>query len=385
MKKTLFVLLPVLVVGLSLLSSFEGRKKNCSIDLHYTLNYNEDSWEKNRVGFLWTLSYLGAELPKNSFNKSIKWVGPQTFRVDFSKLGFSTKAQTYLQQLCDSLKQTGIYRKQGSLDLGHFIALTLGSTWHYYQITGVPRTLAEFLKQHQNPPYEVFPITRSTVSEHHRIVKIHLPDSVLLSSFIAEEGHGNVTDGSFETVEYETMDIMKNGQLRFMVYNKDGHLIAAGDKELGESGKTAKCIWCHEINIQPLFRETDTVKGYMTPATFLEKIKNQRALLTNYRYRLNGDIEFRNLQDHAFQELIYISFMEPSVKRLAQEWRMSEQQVDLLLKKQRKHRHHEFQFLGDLMERDSVQAYAPATYGILPGSIREETEREPNFFRRANN
>jgi len=364
-----------------LLVSAGLRDNRNELNIHYTLNYGADTWEKNRTGLLWTLSYLGAELPKNCFDTNIKWLNKKTFCINFKKLGFSEKAVSALKIICDSIKETPVYKKTNSVDLGHFIALTLGSSWHYYQITDVPRTYGEFVTLHNFSSYEIFPITRSTVSEHHRILKINLKDSILNSVFVAEEGEGQVDKGSFNAVEFEAMDIMKNGQLRFMVYDRHGALLAAGNKSFGESGKPAKCIWCHEINIQPLFRATDTIKGFMSPHEFLQKIKNQNKLLNDYRATLNSEINFKNLQDHTYQELIYIGFMEPSVKKLSQEWNIPVEKLNMLLQNKAKHVHHEFKFLGELMHRDEVKNSSIYRPGSLPASIREENESEPDYFK----
>lgn len=370
----------LLIVALLFISSVKSRRSK-ELNIHYTLNYGDDSWEKNRIGLIWTLSYLGAELPRKSFDKSIKWVGDKTFCLNFTKLGFNDAALNALGIICDSLKTTDVYQKTNSIDLGHFISLTLGSSWHYYEITGVPKTYAEFILQHDFREYEVFPITHSTVSEHHRILKFNIKDSIINSVFVAEEGVGKVDSGTFIPSEFETMDVMKNGQLRFMVYDIKGNLIPAGKKSFGESGKPAKCIWCHEINIQPLFRATDTIKGFLSPNLFQEIIKKQNTLLKAYRAKLNSDVDFSKLQHHAYQELIYISFMEPSIKRLSQEWKIPVEKLITLLKDKPKHTHHEFKFLGELMLREDVSEAAIHKTGKIPFSIREENESEPNYFR----
>lgn len=361
--------------------SFRTKKEKTFINIHYTLNYEGDSWEKNRTGLLWALSYLGAELPRRSFDSSITWINKQTFRLNFAGIGFDKSAQQALEIICDSLKATDVYRKTKAIDLGHFIALTLGSSWHYYKITHAPKSYQEFITLHKFTSYEIMPITRSTISHHHRLLKMSLRDPIQESVFIAEEGEGQVNADNFSTKEYEVMDIMKNGQLRFMVYNEAGALIPAGKRDFGEAGKPVKCIWCHEINIQPLFTATDTIKGFLSPGEFQEKIKTQNKRLNTYRASLNSDINFTHLQDHTYQELIYISFMEPSARRLSQEWCMSEKDVMLLLKSLPTHKHHEFTFLGEMYERKALHNRRYGT-GALPSSIREENDSEPDFFNR---
>lgn len=354
------------------------------LNIHYTLNYAGDTWEKNRTGLLWSLSYLGAELPKNSFDSSITWLNERTFNLNFGMLGFSDRALQALQLICDSLKETRVYKKTNSVDLGHFVTIVLGSSWHYYQITEAPKTYKDFTRLHNFTNYEVMPITRSSVSHHHRLLKMLLKDSILHSAFVAEEGEGELTSGTFNALEYETMDVMKNGQLRFMIYNQDGVLTAAGNKSFGAAGKPVKCVWCHEISIQPLFGTTDTIKGFMNQDEFAGKIKVQSDLLKAYRLSLKGDIDFSKLQDHTYQELIYISFMEPSMQRLSQEWNMPAKKIQALLKNKPSHIHHEFGFLGELYDRKDLVNSTRYHPGTLPMSIREENEAEPNFFKAIN-
>jgi hypothetical protein len=367
-------------VALLLTSSIE-LSPSSEINIHYTLNYTDDSWEKNRVGLLWALSYLGAELPKGSFNKNIKWIDERTFCINFKNLGFNQRALAAVGTICDSLKATAVYKKTNSIDLGHFITLTLGSSWHYYEITGVPRTYTEFIKEHTFTSHEVFPLTHSTVSKHHRILKFNASENILHSAFVAEEGAGKIDSSTFVPSEFEVLDVMKNGQLRFMVYNAKGNLIAAGNKSLGEAGKPAKCIWCHEIYIQPLFKATDTLQNFITPNQFQEKIKEQNVLLKAYRKKLHSEIDFSKLQDHTYQELIYISFMEPSLERLSQEWKMPLEHLRTLLKEKPRHTHHEFTFLGELLHREALSDSANYNPGKLPKSIREENESEPDYFK----
>ena len=370
-----------LLIGFALISSNDGPDKEFKLNLRYTLNYQEDTWQNNRTGLLWTLSYLGAELPKNSLDSSIVWIDKQTFSLNFSALGFDKRALQALQIITDSLKTTGLYKKQNAVDLGHFITITLGSSWHYYSITDAPATLAEFLAKKETKQIVCFPLTLSAISNHHRILKINTNDMLAHTFFMAEEGEGDVTMGTFIPKETEVIDIMKNGQLRVMIYDANGDLIAAASKLYSNAGKPAKCIWCHEIRIPKLLTKPDSIFGFIRPAEFKEKIRIQNLLLDRYRETLNGDIDFTKTQDHTYQEIIYTSYMEPSLKRLSQEWNISLEELEKILINKNKHTHHEFKFLGELMERQDVLHANSRSPGRLPGNIREESVAEPNYTR----
>lgn len=360
-----------------LFSSCTKEKKN--LELFYTVNYEGDNKQNHLTGLLWALSYLGAELPKGSLDSSINWHDSTNFSLDIQRLGLDTKALKALNTICDSIKQSGSYLSKGKADLGSFIALTIGSSWHYYEITGVPKTLDEFYKIYNFKDPKIFPVTKSVVAKHHRLIKYFAkserPTDWL---FIAEEGEGDIDKGTFKPKFYEVFDIMRNGQLRFAVYDQNGQLTDASPHRLGEAGKPAKCLWCHEIVIQPLFMKNDTIKDMLSPAEFQQDIATLTFKLNNYRKGLNSDMDFTKTQDHTKMELEYISYMQASVKKLAQEWSMKEEEVITLTKRLKSTEYKEFPFLGKLFNRQEVNKFKD----LFPGSIREPNEQEINFFKR---
>lgn len=332
---------------------------------------------------MWSLSYLGAELPKGSFDKNVTWIDERTFRLNITALGFNDKALSALRVITDSLKQTQVYKKLNALELGHFIAITIGSSWHYYHITDAPATFDELVREHQSPVLEVFPLTRSAIAKHHRMLKVSCHDSLVTQSlFIAEEGPGDVKKGSFVKKELEVIDVMKNGQLRAMIYDiNSGRLITGGDPSFSGAGKPAKCLWCHEIRIPNLLANSDTIPYFMSPADFRTKIDAQNILLKKYRETLNSDIDFTKVQDHTYQEIAYISFMEPSLERLSQEWKIPVSKLKTMLAQKPRHIHHEFKYLGELVQRQEIEDSAVYNPGKLPGSIREDSDSEPDYFK----
>lgn len=379
MSKTLYIFAFSICFFL-LNMSLKVIETNNEITLSYTTKYNGDSWENNRTGLVWCLSMLGAELPKGSFDKSIEWKNKTTFKLKLNSLGFSTKALKALSTICDSVKKSDIYTKTKSIDIGYFIAITLGSSWHYYKITEAPDTYKDFLESHQYASKEVFPVLHSTVSKKHRFIKSNFDGNIIETAFIAEEGIGKITDSNFVAKEFNVMDVMKNGQLRFIVYDSSGLLNAAADEYYGISGKPAKCLWCHEVNVQTVFEPTDSVPSYLGPVTFDRNVKLYNELLMQYRLRLNSDIDFTKKQAHTQTELIYINYMEPSLESLSQAWKISVPKLKKLLKNYKTHIYPEFPFLGNLYYRDSIYPASVYKPGQLPSSIRNSGTSEPNFF-----
>jgi hypothetical protein len=376
-KKTIIFFCSILLIGIY---GFH-HKPEVSLNLRFTKNYEGDSWKNTRTGFIWALSFLGADLPKGSFDKSIEWNGDSSFNLNFNGIGFNENALQALNIICDSLKKTEEYQAKNSIDLGEFIVITLGSSWHYYRVTGVANNLKEFKKIYDFSEAETFPVIHSSVAKHNRILRLNFNDEVLKQAYIAEEGSGEFLHGKFRTAAFEAFDIMPNGQLRFAIYNREGNLIAASPQQYSAAGKPAKCLWCHEINIQPLFLPTDTLKGYITPAQFQKRVDHQMRLLNRYRATLNSDIDFVRTQDHTFTEHLYTSYMEPSLKRLSQEWNMPEETLKKILSFNTTHVHEEFKQFGELFSRDDVSEKSPYKPIQTPLNVREENEREPDFFK----
>lgn len=370
------------VIMTSLLARFFICHQENTIVINYTLNYKEDSWDKNKTGLLWTLSYLGAELPKNSFYNSVEWIDTTTFKLSFEKLGFNSKALSAIQQLTDSIKQTEQYKTNGHIDLAQFIVLTIGSSWHYYAITGAPKMYQTYLDEHNFNNAKQFPVTNSSVSNHHRLIKFMVSDSILKSVFIADEGIGNLKDGNFEVQFHEVMDVMPNGQLRFAIYDAQNNLVANSPKRLGESGKPGKCIWCHEIVFQPLFISTDSLHGEINPRQFQNLIERQNDALKAYRETLESEIDFNKTQDHTFMELLYISYMEPSINKLSKEWNVEEARIKLLFKNEIVHQHHEFDFLSNIYFRTKIDKHSPYKFIKVSEDVREPSMFEPNFIKK---
>lgn len=375
MKKWLYI---ISVLAIFIASAFSFQKSHDSgINLFFTKNYPGDNWQNHRAGLMWSLSYLGATLPKGNLDRSIDWKDSASFKIDFSTLGFSTEGLSALTFITDSLKKTKEYKKKGKLDLGLFIAMTVGSSWHYYKITGVARTLDDFYKLHvQNA--KTFPVTSSTVAKHHRMLNYSATsNSPLKWSFVSFEGSGDVRKGTFKTELYEAYDIMPNGQLRFAIYDKKGNLIPASDKQLDDAGKPSKCMWCHEISILPSFKKNDSVKNYIGQTEFTSDVNALMKKLAAYRKTLQSDIDFSKTQEHTQMELMYISYMGPSEARLKQEWKLNDAEVKKLIKGLKAVPYDEFKFLGDLFDRNAISKLD----FIYPGNIREKSNKEPNFFK----
>jgi hypothetical protein len=355
--------------------SCKKTKDTSLVSLYFTKNYKDDSWQKQRTGMLWALSYLGASLPKGSLDSAIQWKDSSHFNLDLKRIGFTNSALKVLSKINDSIQRLPEYQKHGAIPLGQFVSLLIGSSPHYYQITNAEPDLNTLMKKHQQDTLIVYPVYHSSISKRLRVLRLYISSNIEQSLFVAQEGRGDISDGSFNAETSEVFDIMPNGQLRFAIYNEKGMLINGSEKIHSDAGKSAKCMWCHELNIQPLFTKNENKAGYLTQEQFQTKVVQWQERLNAHRKTILGDVNFENKQDHTQMELLYISYIEPSAKQLASEWRLSEKEVRVLLKSFVSHQHEEFKFLDTLYWRNAVEQLK-STY---PLNIRETGQYELDF------
>ncbi len=313
--------------------------------------------------------------------EAIEWRNEFIFTVDLSQLGFSDEAERVLEKLIADMKASEEYVAKGGIDVGRFIMLTLNSTNHYYHITGV-QTKYEKFRTSFLFDRSLAAIVESGVAKGNRVIEIASGGSLKQIAFIAHEGRGLLKDGSFKPTEFEVFDFMVNGQLRFAIYDSSGNLKTSGNPALTEAGKPSKCLWCHEIVIQPPFFNKTDILGYYSTNQFARIVSDKMKIVELYRQKLSTDINYRNRQDHTFAELLYLSFMEPSAERLASEWGMTIEGVKSLLSDVATHAHTEFPFLGnELYYRNDVDDRAPYKHLRVADDARERSSFEPDYFK----
>jgi len=385
-KYNLLYILMILFILSFALNSFKNTgvgDESIKINLKWNKAYPKQEWEDVKKGMLWSFSYLGATLPKGNFDKSISFIDSTTFELNINQLGFNANAIDAFNVICDSIKSTMSYKKNKHIDLSRFLVLTMHSSWHYYKITGVFNTLQEFEKNYTFKNAKLYGVTKSTVAYHDRLIKFVSAKDIFKSAFIAVEGSGSLEKGEFIPEAYEVFDFMPNGQLRFAVYNKYGQLIPASPKTHGEAGKPSKCIWCHELVIQPMVNNNNIPVAKMLSN---EEFEKERYFLQNklddYRKILKSDIDYSKKQDHTYLELLYISFMEPNKERISNEFsEIGEQQLKVI-SEMHSHVYDEFPFIGDkLYHRYYIDSLFSINDLKVPLSVREEAGLEVNYFK----
>ncbi len=382
LKKVINSLLCFLLLAICLNACVKDNQIELSpfvaINLKWNKAYANETREQVEIGLKWTLSVLGAKLPKNI--EVLQWQDNQTLQLNINNAGFNESARLALNQLISQLKTSEEYKVNNAIDIGRFIMLTLNSSNHYYKITGAKPTYLEYRKLFKYSNV-LAAIVESSISIGQR--KIELPESNLVNewSYISTEGSGSIFDGSYRVGEYEAFDIMPNGQLRFTVYDVNGKLALSANNTLSSAGKPAKCLWCHESTIQTSFVGQTSVPGFHTIDSFKSIIAAQKTKLFSYQTSLNSDIDFTKRQDHTFMELLYISFNEPSAERLALEWHTNVEKVKQIMNGLPTHEHPEFPYLGMLYDRKDADIKAPFKTIRVPDSAREFSDYEPDLIK----
>jgi hypothetical protein len=377
--KILVILLAIFIAFYSCSLSEKNRDEQLQIKLRWVRGYEAESKEDVLIGLKWCLSFLGARLPEGSIHEAAQWQTDTYFLLNLTRVGFSVQSESVLRKLLDDLKSSEEYQRAGAVDLGRFVALTLTCANNYYAITNVSPSYAAFRSRFHFED-SLAALVESGVAVGNRLIEFTRGQEVRNIAFIAHEGKMSVQTGTFKASEFEVFDFMENGQLRFAIYDSAGNLKTSGTPSITGAGKPAKCLWCHEMGIHlPFFSKTD-VKGYYTIDQLARKVSAKMAIVTSYREKLKSDLDFEKKQEHSKAELLYLTFMEPSAKRLASEWNISTEAVNERLRAMETHQNEEFNFLGTtLYHRKDIDQLSP--YQIVPvaDSPREKSQFEPAF------
>lgn len=363
-----------LVLSLTLVGCLKDKTVPYQADaiiLKWNKAYEGDTFEKAVDGLNWGLSHIGA---RNKVSSAGQEASAFRLTLDPEKIGLTPAGEQVLKQLHRVLIQSEPYQVNSWFDMGQYLTLLIGSSPHYYALTGVPQKLTDWREQ-----YEVSPLTgyvdNSEISIKPR--EISFSGRVGFQQFFLSREFDTTTN---ETLEFEVFDIMPNGQLRFGVFDADGNRINAADPVYSNAGKPGKCIWCHESTIQPLFGPQTEKPGYLTPTELADTLWYFRLAHENQQTLLSSGVDFTNAVGHVNMELLYISYLEPSAQQLSLEWDMKIEDVLATLSTLETHEHEEFPFLGDRYWRDEVNAFSPDPLLHTPTDVRELFGEEVNLL-----
>jgi len=380
-----YLVIMFFLVGITLMmvnSTACNQENDLSINLRYFNETGINSQDSIQTGLKWVFSYLGASLEIGSVEKGIHFFENDRIKLELKYLGFPEKAIAIWKRLIPEMKKSEAYRLHNSIDIGRFVMLTLNSSYHYYALTDVQSTLADFKEKYKirKKPI-IFQQGESGIAIGDRFVYLAMPANHLDSiGYLAEEGEGSKKENNFKATDFEVFSFMQNGQPRFAIYDEYGNLKPSVPVNLGKAGKPAKCMWCHESIIQTTYKPTN---GKPHLLGFKKIIRKRNKQLNKFQSQLSSELDFTKKQDHSQGELLYKLFMEPSVDRLAFEWEKSPEFVREKLEGIPFHTIDAFRGLdfGKRYHRASIKHLAPFKVIKTPENARDFAKYEPNFLK----
>jgi hypothetical protein len=342
-----------------------------TLNLKWNKAYPDDNIDKSLIGLKWALSYVGATLPValNGISNS-----ETSITISIDRLGFSPTSVEQLSKLHRKIKASEEYQVNNNIDLGRYVSLLIGASEHYYEISGTPKRLENILNMYTLKPEKGY-VNNSNVSFEHRIVQFSEQND-FNQVFLSEE----IDPITKEIFEYETIELLPNGQLRFGIFDKNGDRINAADPSHSAAGKPAKCMWCHESTINQMFSPQVDFVGYLTATDFQNILIGYRDSHRAQKLALIDGVDFSRTQQHTLTELLYISFMEPSAERLSIEWNLPIAEIQSRLSGFSTHIYEEFPFLGELYFRKDIENLAPLEGLSVSSSVRESSLVEVNHL-----
>jgi hypothetical protein len=353
------------------------RDPQLAIELRWVKGYPGETKAKVETGLLWALSFMGASLPPDA--QLLSW-HQDIVTLDLDAAGVLPATRPAWSAVLAVLKGSDEYKKKGAMDIGRFLMLTLCSSHQYFALTGAPRSFSEFEASHHQA-WKPAAVVESDIAYGNRLLHISQASQIADVYFVAYEGKGALADNSFQKADIEIIDFMPNGQLRFALFDPEGHPKGAATPELTAAGKPSNCLWCHEINLEPPFRNTTSLPGYYSAEELRALIQERMKIVAAYRSTLKSQIDFRRTGDHTYAELLYLSFAEPSLQRLAAEWGLPESEVSARVRNLPTHAQKEAPYLGShLYERAAVDPLAPYPVIRVPTQLRTASAYEPDLL-----
>lgn len=342
------------------------------IKLKWNQSYPNEKMEDAVTGLFWALSHCGAK--NTSLNTSAIITDSNTIILNLYYLGFIPNALNNMASLHESIQSSEEYKNNNSVDIGRYITLLIGASNHYYQITGVPLTLKEQLSNYKLVPDSGY-VNNSTISNQHRTIKFSALNN--LNQLLISTEFDSI---SGEILEFETMELMENGQYKFAIFDADSQRINSAPRATSNAGKPAKCMWCHESKINPTFAVQKDSTGFLTYQQLQDTLLHLRSKVSQVQNSIQSGVDFSNNQEHTQMELQYIMFMLPSPLRLSNEWGRSQNEVLTLLANEKRTLHPEFSFLPAGYTRMSVERFSPHKGLVTSSLVREESAYEVSYI-----
>jgi hypothetical protein len=343
-----------------------------SINLRFYEQTELQTIQDKEKAIHWYLSYLGAQINE----ENLKWNG-DTFVLDLNILNLDNRPKKSLEQLIKLFKDSQEYKSNNFIFIGRFVMQSLNNSHHYYQIVDIPPTFKEFKAYYE---FEVSgAIVESAVSTTERRIYFYLAENGRIASIAEELDFGGLIQSAPKVKEFEVFDIMPNGQFRYAIYDKDGYLKPWADDNFTMAGKPSKCMWCHEVNVQPAYSAFTNVPGYNSLFQFDSLIDLSNERLKMYREGIDDEIDYGALVDHEFMEIMYSEFMEPSLNMVAEELNLDTTNVKPLLNNFETHNNTEYGWLKRY-NRSEIDLLQSEKVMFVPAKSRDASSFEPYYL-----
>lgn len=326
--------------------------------LRWVRGYDGDTWERSRDGLLWGLSDLGAVPGDSVIRLDLLGADTTLFTLDLSAAGFPEAAMPAVVEAVSPLRESEEVALFGGMDVGRFLMNVLYEPWRYYAITGACPTLGDWQAAHLGDAPLTYAITESMLVDADRLVTFQPATGTVADiGFVVADGPGSIEDGSFESVEFDTVDVMPSLQQRFAAYDASGELVPSADPALSPAGQPGRCMWCHEMSLHRGLETNPTIPPHIPAAEFETQLAAMQASIDAARGADGSAVNWDDYDVHEWGELLVGTFLSPTPGRLAREWSVPEGEIVAWLAELPTHPDPEFTQFGEEYTRADVDAW----------------------------
>ena len=374
---TLFTFIAIMLLGIKC-STVKKVKvvEPYTINLKWYPSYETETQAKVKTGLKWIMAYLGANDLASNFDHAASWKSDNVIVLDVEPLGFDQRTLDVWKIVLNDLKASKAYRNDDFLDIGAFVMKTFTNTWTYYALTGVEQSYSDFVGTYDFSGEKKYIVKQgeSCVSSLNRLINVAQGETITETAFISSESISTKL-GKEDVKELEVFDFMRNGQIRFAIYDQKGALKAGADGQHSIAGKPSKCMWCHESQIAKLRFVKSSVEGFENARAFKRLIRKKNKQLRTYFRENDQQFVLDSARHHSYAELLYVNYQTPTLTRLRNEG-YQEEEIDAI--RQWVHPNEEYWFLDSLI-MDSV-VYRSALDSTFNLTSRETNANELNIF-----
>lgn len=331
------------------------------------------SVDELRQGIDWNLGLLGALPPADGAHLVLAvdgdWVRGE---LDLAASGFAEHAQPALTDALAELRDSDALAATGAVDPGRLFMLTLHEPWRYYSITGACGRVEQWRHQRLAAEPDRYDVVASLLSGGDRSVLLS-PDGTPVQQvgLAVATGVADLDDPDWVPGEFESIDLMSNGQQRFATYGVDGWIQPWADSAVVPAGQPGNCLWCHEGNLMLGTHENPSTASALSYADWALRIGDWQAELEAWRQDQPTAIDWSDPQAHTWAERVVRDFLHPTAARAAVEWGLDPADADALQRAEGlwEGEDEEWPDRGRILRRAEVDAVLEEQTGVRPVEV----------------